>query len=560
MRRGWQLSLTILLGFLVPVGFLYSQDAPEEESTLVPAQTNSVTSSVAGDNGLVDAQSFKQSRLTRDETEARADRRSLLLTTGEDKVVDLDFDVEGDKYISTGNPGVVVVQVISVAGTKRQLVFKPLKSGETTVTIRDAEGSMKLIFRVLVSGSNLEQRAAEIRSLLLDIDGLDINIVGQKIVIDGEVLVPNDYARMLAVIQDKSYADLIINLASISPVALQYLAKKIQEDIVAFAQAVKTRVVNGVIFLEGTVDDAGHSKRAEEVAKLYLPDVKPGNPLLARDGSAVALPARPLVQNFIVVNPAPPKKQDKLVRVTVHFVELSKDYNKVFGFKWEPGFTAAPQISVGQPSISADGTTAATSGASFSATLSNLFPRLQSAQSAGYARVLKTGTLLTRSGQAANLREETEFPITVIGGNGQATSTSKPVGLSVAVTPQILGQSGDIQLDLKLNQTNLVGRAPAAGSAPVTAAHAVETKLYVKNNESAAIVGVTSGEVLTQFNRDDPAAGTFAEGTQPLFSLLRSKQYVKKRSQFVIFVTPQIVENASEGTEDLKKNFRVKVK
>ena len=28
----------------------------------------------------------------------------------------------------------------------------------------------------------------------------------------------------------------------------------------------------------------------------------------------------------------------------------------------------------------------------------------------------------------------------------------------------------------------------------------------------------------------------------------------------LIFVTPQIVENASDGTDDLKRNFRVKVK
>jgi pilus assembly protein CpaC len=41
---------------------------------------------------------------------------------------------------------------------------------------------------------------------------------------------------------------------------------------------------------------------------------------------------------------------------------------------------------------------------------------------------------------------------------------------------------------------------------------------------------------------------------------MHSKNYQKKKSQFVIFVTPQIIENASEGTEDLKKNFRVKVK
>jgi pilus assembly protein CpaC len=87
----------------------------------------------------------------------------------------------------------------------------------------------------------------------------------------------------------------------------------------------------------------------------------------------------------------------------------------------------------------------------------------------------------------------------------------------------------------------------------------VKTKIFVKNGESAAVVGVNSGEVVTQFNKDDPSPGSFAEGTEPLFNLNRSKQYAKKKSQFVIFVTPQIIENAHDGTEDLKKSFRVKV-
>ena len=62
----------------------------------------------------------------------------------------------------------------------------------------------------------------------------------------------------------------------------------------------------------------------------------------------------------------------------------------------------------------------------------------------------------------------------------------------------------------------------------------------------------------TEFNKDDPQPGAFAAGTDPLFTLMHSKNYHKKKSQFVIFVTPQIIENASEGTDDLKKNFRVK--
>ena len=37
--------------------------------------------------------------------------------------------------------------------------------------------------------------------------------------------------------------------------------------------------------------------------------------------------------SYIQLKPPPQKKSEKLVRVTVHFVELSKDYNKVFSFK-----------------------------------------------------------------------------------------------------------------------------------------------------------------------------------------------------------------------------------
>ncbi|MBI2712242.1 MAG: hypothetical protein HYX41_05195 [Bdellovibrio sp.] len=498
----------------------------------------------------------KKSRLTFDESEADADHRRLLLTTGEDKAIDMDFDVNGGANgIAYGNPQVVLAQLVKI-GDKRQLVFKPLKAGETTVTVRDADGTIRIIFMVRVTGSNLLRIGAEVRNLLRDVEGLEIRIVGPKVIIEGEVLVPADYGRLLTVIQDKMYADFVMNLATLSPLAMQVMAKRIQDDLVSIAPNVKTRVVNGMIFLEGTVDNADQAKRAASLASLYLPELRPGNPL-ERDSSAQRLPPRSLIQNFIMVNPPPPKKSDKLVRVTVHFVELSKDYNRLFAFKWQPGFTADPQISVGQTATGAAG---ANSGPSFSGTISSLLPKLQSAQNAGFARILKTGTIVVRSGQPAKLNEQTEFPFVQQGANGQLSSGSKGVGLSVAVTPQVLGQSEDIEMQLELDQTNLTGRPPTPGSPPVTATHKISTKIYVKSNESAAVAGVVSSDIGTDFNKDDPASGSFAQGTDPLFTLLRSKAFRKKKSQFVIFVTPQVIENASEGTEDMKKNFRVKVK
>src|SRR6476620_4949200 len=47
---------------------------------------------------------YQKSRLTHDESEATADKRKLLLTTGEDKAIDLDFDANaGPNGISYGN-------------------------------------------------------------------------------------------------------------------------------------------------------------------------------------------------------------------------------------------------------------------------------------------------------------------------------------------------------------------------------------------------------------------------------------------------------------------------
>ena len=65
--------------------------------------------------------------------ESVADRRHLLLTTGEDKAIDLDFEVNGGANgIAYGNPQIVATTLVKI-GEKRQLIFKPLKAGETTV-------------------------------------------------------------------------------------------------------------------------------------------------------------------------------------------------------------------------------------------------------------------------------------------------------------------------------------------------------------------------------------------------------------------------------------------
>ena len=182
----------------------------------------------------------------------------MVLTTGEDKSVDLDFDANTSANgISIGNPLIVATTLVKI-GDKRQIVFKPQKAGETTVTVRDGDGNIRLIFSVRVTGSNLLRIAGEIRELLRDVEGVNVRIVGPKIIIDGEVIVPSDYGRIFVILNDGAYKDFVMNFSQLSPLGMQIIAKKIQDDVRNFAPNVSTRVVNGVIFLEGDSRDHRH--------------------------------------------------------------------------------------------------------------------------------------------------------------------------------------------------------------------------------------------------------------------------------------------------------------
>ena len=101
------------------------------------------------------AQPYRKSRLTSDESEGKADHRRIVLTTGEDKAVDLDFDANTTANgISVGNPLKVATTLVKI-GDKRQIVFKPLQAGETTVTVRDSDGNIRLIFSIRITGSKV---------------------------------------------------------------------------------------------------------------------------------------------------------------------------------------------------------------------------------------------------------------------------------------------------------------------------------------------------------------------------------------------------------------------
>lgn len=323
-------------------------------------------------------------------------RRSALITVavGEQRAVEIDFDPFNEEEVRIANPKLLRRTIVTLRGGRQQLVLTGLKAGDTNVSIRNEEGQIGLTLQVKVTGANLEKLAEEMRELLKDVDGLEIKVVGSKIVVEGELLTPVDYGRISAVMSDENYRPHLMNLVQMSPIALKILGDRIAQEILKRAKeqnlldqehpdkqekgtdwSIRAAVVNGLVEIGGEVPAPmmpplpGAPARdittlCESIAESFLPPIIPvslldraENTLKKNDAKrkmhrcAIAQ-IQPVMKNLQPITPQPmgpqpPMGPTQQIRYRVHYVLLSKDYNKVYGFKWEPSFTTDPQISIG---------------------------------------------------------------------------------------------------------------------------------------------------------------------------------------------------------------------
>lgn len=476
--------------------------------------------------------------------------KDLEVAMGIDVVEKLEFDYSTKMTI--GNDQLLRLVLVP---QKREIIFKGLKPGRTTVLIRDNLGDIRLQYTVVVTATGKSNTVSELRELIGDVEGLEIGIKGGKVFVGGEIVVPDDIGRVSQVLA--SYPD-VLTLIELSPQTQRVIARKMSDELAKNnLKDVTVRVVNKVFWLEGVVSNKEKKGLAVTIARAYLP---PKIVNLSANSSRYATPQTDEIIDFIAVNEKKePQPAPKMVKITSQFVELSKSYNKVFAFKWAPLMGEdGSQIQFGQ---TADGNlTGRGSDGSLSATISNLFPKLNAAKSAGYARTIQSGMVIVRDGfeQGGQINKQTKIPYSL--GTGEFAKASEAnVGLKLDVKPKILEQE-KLELGITLDVSVAV---PSGSAAPVTTQNVITTNVVLKSKESAAIGGVVQNTSVTDYDNtgndpapQQPASGQSAGAGSPLFRLYRSKSYSTNKSQYVIFVTPEIIESASAGTEEIRRKFR----
>ncbi len=472
------------------------------------------------------------------------EKRDLEVAIGITEIVNVGFVYNAKLTISRPE-----LLKITMSPLKGEMIVDGVKPGTTTILIRNDADTKRVLYTVIVTATGSSSVVSELRELIGDVEGLRIVIKGGKIVVEGEIVVPDDIGRVSKVLVNYPQ---VLTLIELSPQTQRVIARKMSDELAKNnLKDVTVRVVNKTYWLEGVVSNEEKKKLALIIAKAYLP---PKLQTLAQSGEGrFAAPEQPDILDFIAVNEKKePQPAPKMVKITAQFIELSKDYGRVFAFKWAPLMGEdASRISIGQ---TASGNVT-TSGGSLSATISNLFPKLKAAKSAGYARVIQSAMVVTQNEKQAKISKSTSIPFAVGTGETQR-ATNAQIGINLSIEPRILEQE-NILMAINLS-VSLTAGTTGAGN-PITTNNTVETNLIVKSKESAVIGGVVQSTSRTDYDKNDPAPGQAQANGQtvpPLFSLLRSKDYATSKSQYVMFLTPEIIESASAATEEVRKKFR----
>jgi pilus assembly protein CpaC len=395
-------------------------------------------------------------------------------------------------------------------------------------------------FRLDVKKSNLTKVANEMKALLNDIEGISIKVVNNRVVVDGQVLLPRDLSRIISVVGQ--FGDqLASSLVTLSPIAQKKIAHQIANDI--NNPEISVRAVADKFILEGTAQDQSDKDRADQIAQVYVPDVVREEGEI--NGKIVKI-RKSFIINLINVKAPPPKDPGKIIQLVVHYVELSKEYEKMFRFQFMPTLQDNSSVSFVQDSRQPGGIVSTITG-----TVSNLLPKLNWAKSHGHARILQSSSLIVLDGQKGDIKNQTRVPYQTANQLGQPITQFEETGFVTSITPAILNARSDsIRLNMDFSMKALVG---LTDKGPLTTANNMTTVIIVRSGQSAAVGGLISNSTSTNYNKLPKN-----NGADPIVSLFASKGFQRNQSQFVVFVTPIIKSSASQGAEKVKQKFRLR--
>ena len=415
------------------------------------------------------------------------------LVKGESAVLKVDYEV-GDVALTDPKVADFLIQE-----DRHQVYLNALKEGFTTLTLWDKSGSERDVIPVTVYNVSLKSLAEEARNTFGATPQVRIAVQDNTLLLQGEVPTPRDLERVRQFVGRYPQVISEVHLARASQATI---AQTIQEAIAI--PGIRVGQVRDRLVLQGVAYSEAQSHRAFEIAKLYQPDIL----------------------NLIEVREADrrPGKMP-MVKLNVYFMEIQKSALNTFGIQWAPGAMSTSTMgSFGSLVESAIGF------------VFNLLPKVRFVHEHGLGRVLEKPSLMVKSGDPAKFFSGIQIPY-----YAQQNVEFKEVGVRIEAEPIAAG--GDV--DIKITAT-LSSPSPHIEGGINTST--VSTTGYIRSGQAMVLGGLVSHREIKTYNRV-PKDLVLASA---LFTLFLSKDFQKGDSEFLVFVEPEILEEAPLATAELE--------
>jgi len=417
--------------------------------------------------------------------------------------------------VAIGDPEIADVKQV---GGGNELLLTGVGEGRTSLLVWQ-RSDRRLSYAVVVRRQDPRELVSEIRALLGDREGIRARVVGDRVYLDGETLTGDDQDRVQQVLslypQIRSF---VRPSSSAKRLAAESMNRAFQRTGL---EGVQATVIGGSLLLEGQVESK------EDLAKADLLTKAMGEK----------------AENLLTV------RTRRMVLVEVEFVEAALDQNKLIGVKPPlqlvsgPGSGAVYQVvralpgdSTTQPVHSIAGTLSASADFSVGARFDE-----------GAQRVLSQPRLLCASGEKAEFTAGGELPV-LIATQNQFAVEFKKFGVVLQVTPTA-DRAGNIATEVYAGVSDVDRTLSVRANGfdvPGLRLREVRTNVTVKDGETIILSGLFSYDEAKEVSKV-PLLGSIPI----LGELFKSRQFVERKTQLAIYVTPRLVSPDSGRVQEL---------
>lgn len=256
-----------------------------------------------------------------------------------------------------------------------------------------------------------------------------------------------------------------------------------------------------------------------------------------------------------------------MIRMDVQIVEMRNNTLKNVGVKWDNSmagpayggvknfvhndlFATYSQSDIGDKIVESIGDVAiGGNGYASFGIVTGLASQIQLLDEQGDSRTLARPTLSTRSGEKAKFLAGGEVPIPITDSNGGLNVEYKEYGVKLEIEPTS-DESGNIVSYVKAEVSAIDPSVTVAGY-PGFQTRETESVVNVRNGETLVISGLVNSDMSKSVNKvpllgDIPILG----------ELFKSRDFIDKKSELVILVTPKIVPIEDESHQNRLKRAK----